>query len=282
MEFIKRNYEKIILSLVLLGLVGALAFMPVVIYYDQQQMEAMKDKIIPRKVEALPPLDLSRQQAVLERLKAPYELDLSTTNKLFNPVSWQKQRDGSLLKLATGHEVGPDAAVVTKITPLYFSISLDSVINNQVGTNEATSRYVFSLEDQSATVPAQRRKRSHYASMGKGNDTVLDKSVAGKNEGFLLKEVKGPPENPDQVVLILADTQTNAIVAKGKPYRRVEGYSADLKYILDNPPYNGAGLRVGDHLSFGGDDYNVIDIQKNFVILLAQSNQKKYTLPYAP
>ena len=31
MEFIKRNYEKIILSLVLLGLVGVLAFMPFVI-----------------------------------------------------------------------------------------------------------------------------------------------------------------------------------------------------------------------------------------------------------
>ena len=181
MEFIKRNYEKIILSLVLLGLVGALAFMPVVIYYDQQKMDEMKSSVTHPHSEPLPPLDLSRQQAVLDRLKAPYDLDLSTTNKLFNPVSWQKQPDGSLLKLTTGREVGPDAAVVTKITPLYFSISLDSVINNQVGTNEPTSRYVFSIEDQSAAAPAQRRKRSHYASMGKGNDTVTDKSVAGKN-----------------------------------------------------------------------------------------------------
>jgi hypothetical protein len=39
---------------------------------------------------------------------------------------------------------------------------------------------------------------------------------------------------------------------------------------------------VGDHLAFAGDDYNVIAIDKNDVILLAQSNQKKYTLPYAP
>ena len=279
MEFIKRNYEKIILSLVLLGLVGALAFMPVVISYDQQQMQTMKDKIIPRKVEALPPLDLSRQQTVLDRLKAPYNLDLSTTNKLFNPVSWQKQGDGTLLKLATGHEVGPDAAVVTKITPLYFSISLDSVNTTQAGTNEPSFRYVFSIEDQSAAVVAQRRKRSQYASKG---ETVSDKAVAGKNEGFILKEVKGPPENPDQVVLLLADTQTNAIVAKGKPYRRVDTYTADLKYDVEKPVYTVAGLRVGDHLSFGGDDYNVIAIEKNEVKLLAQSNQKKYTLPYAP
>ena len=39
------------------------------------------------------------------------------------------------------------------------------------------------------------------------------------------------------------------------------------------------GVRVGDHLTFAGDDYNVIAIDKNEVKLLAQSNQKKYTLP---
>jgi hypothetical protein len=35
-------------------------------------------------------------------------------------------------------------------------------------------------------------------------------------------------------------------------------------------------------LSFAGDDYNVIAIDQGEVILLAQSNQKKYTLPYTP
>ena len=35
MEFIKRNYEKIILSIVLLGLVGVLAVMPGIISADQ-------------------------------------------------------------------------------------------------------------------------------------------------------------------------------------------------------------------------------------------------------
>jgi hypothetical protein len=283
MEFIKRNYEKVILSLVLLGLVGALAFMPVVIYYDQQQMEDMKNKIIPRKAEPLPPLDLSRQQAVLDRLKAAYDLDFSTTNKLFNPVQWKKQNDGTLLKIATGHEVGPDAAVVTKITPLYFSISLDSVNTDLATTNGSGARYVFGIEDQTAAIPAQRHKRPHYASMGKGSDSkVVDKAVGGKDEGFTLVDVKGPPENPDQLVLKLADSGAEVTVSKDKPFRRADAYSADLKYDVEKPAYVGTGLRVGDHMSFGGDDYNVIAIDKNDVILLAQSNQKKYTLPYAP
>jgi hypothetical protein len=277
MEFIKRNYEKIILSLVLLGLVGALAFMPVVIFYDQQQMTDAKNNVTHPHVVPLSPLDLSREDTVLDRLKSPYDLDFSTTNKLFNPVQWQKDKNGALIKITTGHETGPGAAVIAKITPLYFLITLDSVMTNELG-----ERYALSIEDQSAAIPVQRRKRPHFASKGKGNDTVVDKSVGGKNEGFTLVDVKGPPENPDQLVLKLADTGAEVTLSKDNPFRRVDAYSADLKYDLDKPPYSGMGLRVGDHLAFAGDDYNVIAIDESGVILLSLSNQKKYTLRYAP
>jgi hypothetical protein len=269
MEFIKKNYEKIILSLVLLGLVGVLAFMPVMIFYDQQRMKDLTTTVIHGSVQPLPPLDLSRQQAVLNRLKSPYVLDLSTTNKLFNPVQWQKLKDGRIVKAAG---IGPNTAVVTKITPLYYTITLDSVITNEVG-----ARYVFGIEDQSAANPAQRHRRSHYASKG---ETVENKMADGKDEGFKLVDVKGPPENPDQLILKLTDSQATVTMSKDKPYQEVKGYSADLKYDPDK--YSGTGLRVGDHLAFAGDDYNVIAIDKSDVILLAQSNQKKYTLPYAP
>jgi hypothetical protein len=150
---------------------------------------------------------------------------------------------------------------------------------DSVTTNELGALYKFSIEDQAAVIPAQRHKRPHYSSLAKGYDTVTDK-LGGKNEGYTLKEVKGPPENPDQLVLVLADTQATATLSKDKPFRRVDAYSADLKYDPGN--FSRAGLRVGDHLSFAGDDYNVIDIQSNAVILLAQSNQKHYTLTYTP
>jgi hypothetical protein len=274
MEFLKRNYEKIILSVVLLGLMGVLAFMPVVIISDQQRMRDLRTTVIPPHVEPLAPLDLSRQQAVLERLKSPSELDFTTTNKLFNPVKWVKNKDGTIGKAAA---LGPNVATVTKITPLYFSISLDSVNTTQISSNEVSVRYTFSIEDQTAASPGQRLPRRRYGSKG---ETVTDKTVGGKDEGFKLMDVKGPPDNPDQLVLKLADTQTNAIVAKGKPFRRVDAYSADLKY--DPEKYSRTGVRVGDHLSFAGDDYNVIAIGKNEVVLLAQSNQKHYTLTYTP
>ena len=271
MEFLKKNYEKIILSVVLLGLVGVLAFMPVMIITDQQRMRDLRTTVIPRKVEPLPPLDLSRQQAVMELLKSPNQLDLSTTNKLFNPVKWVKNKDGTIGKAAG---LGPNAAVVTKITPLYFSIALDSAATKELG-----ARYTFSIEDQTAASPGQRTARHRYGSKG---ETVTDKTVGGKDEGFRLVDVKGPPDNPDQLLLRLADTQTNVVVAKGKPFRRVDAYSADLKYAAAGESFSRAGLRVGDHLNFAGDDYNVIAIGKSEVVLLAQSNQKHYTLTYTP
>jgi len=264
MEFIKRNYEKIILGAVLLGLVGALAFMPVVIYYDQQQMEEKKHTVIPRKVEPLPDLDLSRQDAVLDRLKSPYDLDFSTTNKLFNPVQWQKDKNGTRIKIMTGHEV-VDAVVITKITPLYYSISLDSVATNALGT---PPRYTFNVEHQAAALPAQRHSQHQYA------------SVKEKVRDFTFIGIKGPPENPDLMTLKLADTGAEVTLSKDKPFQRVDGYTVDLKYDPDK--LNVAGQRVGASLKFGGDDYNIIAIDQNEVILLAQSNQKKYTLRYAP
>jgi len=48
MDFIKKNYEKIILSLVLLGVVGALIALPFVIQKDKDDMSAMTDSVISR------------------------------------------------------------------------------------------------------------------------------------------------------------------------------------------------------------------------------------------
>jgi len=209
---------------------------------------------------------------LLARLSAPYPLDFSTTNKLFNPLLWQKDKSGSLIKVTTGHEIGIYAATVTKITPLYLIITL-----NAVETNGIAPRYSVSIEDQTAAIPGQRRKRPHYVSKG---ETLTDRTVAGKNEGFILTDIKGPPANPDELDLKLADTGEAGTLSKSQPFRRVDGYTADIKY--EHEKFSATGLRVGDHLAFAGDDYNVIAIDKNDVILLAQSNQKKYTLPYAP
>src|ERR1017187_7499156 len=125
MDFVKKHYEKILLSVVLLGLMGVLVFMLYLIPSDRQRLADIRLSIISHAVKPLDPLDLTRETNVSARLQSPYKLDFSTTNKLFNPVQWQKTPDGRLMKLASGNEVG--LAVITKITPLCLILTLDSI-----------------------------------------------------------------------------------------------------------------------------------------------------------
>ena len=262
MDFVKKHYEKILLSVVLLGLVGALVFLPFLIISDQDTQRRMKEGIISRKVAPLPALDLTRETNVSARLQSPYKLDFSTTNKLFNPVPWQRKADGTLIK---GSQAGPTAAVVTKITPLCLILTLDSIETNEFG-----ARYVISMERQAAVLPAQRGKRQHYASVGE------------KNETFTIADVNGSPGDPAQLKLILqlTDTGERATLSKDKPFRRTDGYSADLKYDLEGKKWQ--GQRIGADLKFAGDDNIIVAINQDSVILRARSNDKKTPLTYNP
>jgi len=284
MDFVKKHYEKILLSVVLLGLVGALVFLPFLIISDQDTQRQMKTGILYSKVAPLPALDLTRETNVSARLQSPYKLDFSTTNKLFNPVPWQRKADGTLIK---GSQAGPTAAVVTKITPLCLILTLDSIETNEFG-----ARYVISLERQAAVLPAQRGKRQHYASVGEKNETFTIITNAantltlagggGVTNNSANADVNGSPDNPAQLklILLLTDTGERATLSKDKPFRRTDGYSADLKYDPEGKKW--LGQRSGAILKFAGDDNIVVAINQDTVILLARSNQKKTTLTYSP
>jgi len=261
MDFLKKHYEKILLGVVLLGLVGAMVFLPFMILNDRKQLEETRRGIISHPVKPLPPLDLTGESNIIQRLQLPYQLDFETTNKLFNPVEWQKAVDGTLIKIESGNEVGPKAVVVTRIAPLYFILTLDSVETNQFG-----ARYIVGVERQAAPVAWRRVKRQHYASLGE------------KNEAFAITKAQGPPDNPTQLILQLTDSGEMATLSKNKPFRRVDAYMADLKYGPEGK--NWGDQRVGDDLKFAGDDYIIVAIDRNEVVLSAKSNQKKTTLPY--
>ena len=263
MDFVKKHYEKIILSAVLLGLVGALVVLPIVISGDQEQIKETEQKYIAPRVTALAPLDLTEQSNATLRVQSAVSYDFSRTNKLFNPLEWKKTPDGGMFPIKNGNETGAGAAVVTKITPLYFTITFDSV-----ETNAAAPRYVIGVERQSASNVALRRKQQRYASVGE------------KKDSFILTEVRGDPADPSALILTLTDTGDKVVVSKDKPFQRVDGYAADLKYDQEKKVF--AGRRVGAPLSFGGEDYIVVAVDADEVILSAQSNQKKTTLRYVP
>jgi hypothetical protein len=229
---------------------------------DKADMASKRDSLINPHVKALTNLDLSIEESAIARLKAPYNLDLATTNKLLNPMEWQKAMDGSLVRV--GKQTGPHMAVVTNITPLYLVVSLDSVVTNELGAT-----YIIRVERQAAPTPAKRRPVPHYATVG-------DKP----NDAFQLLEVKGPKESPDSLVLKLVDTGDVVTIAKDKPYRRVDAYSVDFRYDPERKAFR--GKRIGDRILFGGVEYVVVEVNQNELILEDQSNQKKTSLPFVP
>jgi hypothetical protein len=263
MDFIKKHYEKIILSVVLLGLVGALVCMLFIIPADKQKLDDMSSQVINGTVRPLPDLDLTEQSNTAARLDSPANFDFSTTNKLFNPVEWKRAEDGTLIKIKTGNEI-IEAATVAKITPLYFVVTFDSV-----ETNGISPRYVVGVERQAALNPALRHKQQRFVS--------LDDP---KKDAFTLIQVKGAPENPNQLVLKLSDTGETVVVSPDKPFQRADAYAVDLRYDPEKKFF--PSRREGSVVEFGGEDYIIVAIHENEVILSATSNQKRTTLRYVP
>lgn len=262
MEFLKKNYEKILLGFVLAGLIAVLAVMLFYISWDKDEMDKTREGLVHPSVKALPPLDLTLQSNVVAQLQNFSNLDLENDHKLFNPLEWQRALDGSLIKAATA--TGLKVVAVTGITPLYMNITFESVITNTSG-----ALYVVGVEKQADPVPMKRRKQMYYVSVTeKPRDT------------FVLAEVKGAPENPDSLSLKLLDTGEVISIARNKPYHRVDGYLADFRYDPEKRVFT--ARRVGDKVSFGGGDYVVFEINPNGLILSDQSNQKKTSLPYKP
>src|SRR5437764_229433 len=113
MDFIKKHYEKILLGVVLLGLVGALGYLPFKISNEKDKLREMSDQVTRPNVKPLTNLDLTIPEASLKRVNsAPVAYDFSTTNKLVNPMTWQKTPDGKLVPLSS---TGPTAVSVTNI-----------------------------------------------------------------------------------------------------------------------------------------------------------------------
>jgi hypothetical protein len=262
MEFLKKNYEKVLLGVMLAGVLGVLVFMLFYIQSEQQSLEVQVNNVINPTVKPLTNLDLTLQTSTVERLNSAYKLDLDSSNKLFNPMIWQLAPGGRKIKISTGNEVGLGAVVITSIDPLYFNVTLDTVT-----TNEAGVRYTIGVEKQAATVASKRKKQSRYASVGEK-----------ANDYFALLEAKGDPENPESLVLKLVDTGEVVEITKQKPYQRVEGYTADFRYDPEKKVFR--GRRVGDRMTFYNTDYTVADINQGELVLLDQSNQKKNTLQF--
>lgn len=256
MDFIKKNWEKVLLGVVLVGLAVAVAFLPLKIASEKQNLEDVRNKILNPAIKPLSPVDLSAPETVLKRSASPLVLDFSTEHRLFNPVLWQKSAEGKPLKIQSGNEVGPKALVLVKTTPLYTKISLDGVTTNETG-----ARYNIGVERQAAEKVKDRGKRPYFVSVD-----------SPKSDLFKLVNVKGPAENPTELTLELTESLEKITISKSSPFSRTDGYLADIKYPPEN--YSKVGQRTGNQLTFGGAAYNIVAISETEVVVSAGSGKK--------
>ena len=265
MDFLKKHYEKILLGVVLLGLVAGAVFLIFMIPAERAKLDEQSKSIINRPPKPLPPLEIGKQEQALKELQASVTVDLASNHKVFNPMLWRKKPPPENTPIKDlPRNVGPQAILVTKIAPLHLNITLESV-----STAESGARYVIGVERESAPNPNNRKKKLYYATLNNKNDT------------FILREVKGSPDdvNSLELKLELNDTSEQVWVKKATPYKRVDAYTADLKYPPDNnKAWNNS--RNNAQLKIEGEDYNIVVIRKDEVILSAKLNDKKTTIPY--
>jgi hypothetical protein len=153
-----------------------------------------------------------------------------------------------------------------------MTVSLETV-----QTNETGARYAIIIEHEAATTPALRRKRHFVSLPAVGNNN--------KTDAFVLIDAKGQPDDPE-LTLALTDTGDKPRVSKSKPFKRVDvymgvpAYMADLKYDPEKMVFK--KYRVGMPIAFGGEEYNIVAISDNEVVISAKSNNKKTTYIGAP
>ena len=263
MDAIKKHYEKVLLGLVLVLALAALALLLFWIPSEKATLEETRNQILQRPVKSLSNLDLTISDGVVKRLDAALGADFGRPHNLVNPLIWQKGSDGRLFKAEKGDEIGPEAAMVTNTRPLYLVLTFDSVgATSGGGTNIG---YMVGIERQASPAVEKRRKKQTAARLNEKKEDILT-----------LREVKGPPENPTELLIELSDTGEQVRLSKEKPFKRVEGYLADIRYDPEKKSF--IARRVGDRVIINSERYNIVAITENEVVVLQELTGKKFTI----
>jgi hypothetical protein len=268
MEYLKRHYEKIVLSVVLLVLAGAAGYLIFEVNRTRGDLQAKERVITEGSPKKLKPIDATRYQKLLERGTTVELVDLGKVHHVFNPVPWVRKPNGDIIKVVSGNEIGLRAVQVSKISTL--NLVLDLVVT---GTAERPT-YSVGLTREHALLPANRKRISRTATIG--NKSTIESGLA-----ITLKEVKGTYPDVELVLDLVTGEETQTVtLAKGRGFTKPMVYLVDLRYPPDNVNYQ--GKREGEKVLIAGDEVQIQSIKPNEVSLVIPANQMRVTLPYRP
>jgi hypothetical protein len=258
MEFLKKHYEKVILSVVLAGLAVAAALLPLKVSSVRNDLEGTTRVIGKSKNKPVKPIDLSTNEAALKRLRSPQPVQFSAAgHQVFNPIMWVKGPGGRKIPK---EDTGLASLSVTNIVPLKTEIQYR-------GTRESgvNFRYEFLMMREASTNRNQWQPFQRIVGVG-------DRP----NEVFQLKEIRGPKENPTELVLELVDTRQTVAVSKEKPFSEIAGFAADLRHDVEGRVFS--KQRQGQKITIGGVAYNIVAISQSDVTLEDSQSKKRTTI----
>jgi hypothetical protein len=255
MDFLKQHYEKILLSVILLGLALAAAWLIMAIEEAKKSIEVTVEGA--GVAHPPKPADTSTNEIALAKAKSPPPLTITDGSDLLNPMTWKQRPDGTLIKFSTKSDA--EALKLVKTEPLNYILAFDHKADGE-------AYYLAETREGTHKLPAPKIQR--YA---KPNVT---------NGVFVIRQARGADENTELSIELLDSklfrgTNDFVVISKEKTYNYVEGYSADLKNDLDGKMFR--DLRVGTNVVLGGEAYKIIAIDPNEVRVLAP-NQKPITI----
>jgi hypothetical protein len=250
----RQHYEKLILSVILLGLAGAVWYLNEASKLEEEKIQKFLQEITKRQNKPIKQLDVAEYEEALRRAQTPPVLNFALPHNLFNPVKWQRRPNGELLKVQTGDEVGWPQMAISKVTALKLTISM---------MKTSTSNYCTLGFTRESAPPPRNRLQQKYFTLNSTNK--IDELT------FVLKELKGFPDNPE-ATLELLNTGEKVTITANKPFEKVEAYEADLKYMVNGQTFN--FLREGSTIRFLGEAYNIVSVGPNEVVASGSNNRK--------
>ncbi len=261
-----RHWEKVLLALSLIALIGAVVVLNNKKSAENDKIEIYNRGITKRKPNAVPMVDLTQLSVGLTQAMNPPNLNFSPPHNLVNPVKWQRRPDGTTIKAETGKELGINAVQITKISPLNLIITLDA---------QAGSGAQMSFTREAATNAFWRQRFRGYVTTNSTSER-LHRSSGGALvvPNFSLRDFRITPEGPETDIELTDGTKVT--VTPSKPFTRVEGYKADLSYPPEGQTFK--DRRVGDPLTVANENYNIVAINPNEVVVSARSNDRRTTI----
>ena len=251
MDFLKNHYEKVILGVVLLGVIIFAALLPGKVAAEKERLgtELIMPQVGPGKPAK--PLDMTPFDAALQANASPVPLKLSGEHNTLNPVRWRRIIPGAPPEPDTRGDLDIQYFNVTAIRPLTFAVWFDSVSGS--GTS---MRYQFMILNEASIQPGGRRRTRRS----------LSPKVGEKNEVFTLTEIRGPVEDPNELVIELAADKQVVTISRGRErgYQKIAGYEADATYAPANRTFK--GLRVGYPVTLS-EPWKVIAIDESGVTI---------------